>query len=116
MFSLQAHETASIAFVGPAFGARPRQLRQALLVAQFVAALHARRCFGIVLLRFGRSTAPLGQSLDVEFRDDALQRQTDLIPDAHAMRWLHALAVQVNLAAVDCGGRETAGFVKARVP
>ena len=76
------------------------------------AARRALRRLEIMRLRFGGGTAPLRQSQDLEFRDDSLQGKAQPIADAHPMRRLHPLGVQVHFAAVDGGGSPACAFCK----
>jgi glycine C-acetyltransferase len=116
LIALQAHQTAAIALVGPRVRPRPRHLRQPLLLPQQRSTLRAFRCFKILRLRFHRRTAPLRQPQYFELGDDSLQRQTQAIPNAHAMRRLDPVRIKVNLAAGDGRRREIAGFVEAAIP
>jgi glycine C-acetyltransferase len=116
LIALQAHQAAAIALVGSRVGPRPRHLRQPLLLPQQRSTLRAFRCFKILRLRLHRRTAPLRQPQYFELGDDSLQRQTQAIPNAHAMRRLDPVRVEVNLAAGDGRRREIAGFVEAAIP
>jgi glycine C-acetyltransferase len=116
LIALQAHQAAAIALVGSRVRPRPRHLRQPLLLPQQRSTLRAFRCFKILRLRLHRRTAPLRQPQYFELGDDSLQRQTQAIPNAHAMRRLDPVRVEVNLAAGDGRRREIAGFVEAAIP
>jgi hypothetical protein len=67
-------------------------------------------------LRLRRGTAPQWKAQHLEFRNDALQRQTNTVPDAHAMRRFHSLGVQMNFAAGDGRRGKASRFVKAAMP
>jgi len=63
-----------------------------------------------------RRAAPHGKAEDFEFPDDALQRQTQPIADAHPMCGLDPFRIEMDLAAVDGGRCQAAGLEKSRVP
>jgi hypothetical protein len=46
--------------------------------------------------RFGRRPAPRGQPEHIEVRHHAIQIETDPIANAHHMRSLHTLTIQMN--------------------
>jgi hypothetical protein len=66
--------------------------------------------------RFGCRTTPLRKAQDFEFGDHPLQRQTQTIAYAHAVRGLNPFRIQMDFAAIDGRGRETARFEEPRVP
>jgi hypothetical protein len=107
---------APLAFVRPAIGPRPRNVGEPLLLAQLCAARRARGSLEIVRDRFSGRTASQRQTQDFEFRNDALQRQAQVIAYPYAVRGLHSLGIQVHFAAIDGGRRETSRFEKSGMP
>ncbi len=113
---MQPHEPPPLPFIRTSVGPGPRDVREALLLSKFCTALSAPKGLLIVRERLGSRPAPHGQAADFEFRQDSLQRQTHMIANSNTMRGLDALGIQVNLAAVDGGRGETAGFEEPDMP
>ena len=113
---MQPHQTPPFALVGPRVGPRPRQMGEPLLLLQLRAPRCAGRRLQIVSQRLGSRSASRWQAEDLELRNDALQRQAQMIADAHAMRRFDAFRVQMNFAAADGGRRQTARLVEPGMP
>src|SRR5579862_3615605 len=116
LVALQPHQPPPIALVGTRIRARPRHLRQPLLLAKLGAPLRARRSLEIVRLRLGRRTAAQRQTEHFEFSHDSLQREAQAIADAHTMRRLDPLGVQMHFPAADRGRRQAPRLEKAGMP
>jgi len=113
---MQARELPPLALVGARVRPRPRNVCQTLLLFEFRSALSARGGLPIVNERLGSRPAPHRQAENFEFRDDSLQRQTQMIAHSNTMRGLDAFRIQTHLAAIDCRGRETASLEEPGVP
>lgn len=113
---MQTHETAPLTFIRPRVGPRPGEVRQTLLLLEFDSAFRARGGLKIMFDSFGCGPAPRRQAAHFEFRNYTLQRQTQAIANANAMRRLDAFGIQVHLAAVDGHGRKTARLEEPDVP
>ena len=113
---MQAQEPPPLAFVRPRVGSRPRKIGQTLLRFEQYAALRARRSLHIMGQRLGRRPAPHGKSENFELPHDTLQRQTQTIADAHPMRRLYPLRIQMHFAAVDGRRRKTSRLEKPGLP
>ena len=116
LIALQAHQLPATAFVRSAFRPRPGHLRETLLFAQLRPPLDTRRGFHKMRLSLARGPPANGQTQYLEFTHNALQRQAQAITDTHPVRRLDALAVQVNLTAVDRSSCRAPRFVKSGVP
>ncbi|MEA3175579.1 MAG: glycine C-acetyltransferase [Gammaproteobacteria bacterium] len=116
LIAVQAHERAALPLVGLSLRSRAGQIGQSLLLTQFLAPLRTRCGLSVLRLRFRSRAAASGQPQHLKLRDDALQIQADVIANAHAVRGLDALGIQMHFAAGDRSRGKTACFVKARMP
>jgi hypothetical protein len=116
LFPLKLHQPPPIPLVWPAFRPWPTQIRKPVRLPQLRPPLHAHWRFGVVLLRFGSRSAPLRQPEHIKLRRHPVQHQAQSIPHPQVVSRLHALAVDVHLAATHRLRGERACLEEPRTP
>ena len=111
-----AHEAPPVALVGPASragAARAARASADRADARGVRRSPASRDNALAPRRPDRGAA---EARAPRIRRRCPRGEAEPIADAHAMRRLHALGIQMDFAAVDRRGRERARFVKSGMP